>query len=79
MKENSVIKRKQENLDRLYDMIVTAYEERRFPPTVREICKALGLASTSSAYHYLRELEEKGKIILVHGVTRGIMLPPVAV
>ena len=79
MKERLTTKHKNERKNRLYEMIVTAYEERRFPPSIREICSALGLASTSSAHIYLRELEEEGKIVLVHGVNRGIMLPPVAV
>lgn len=33
--------------------------ENGYPPTVREICKAVGLASTSSVYKYLSTLEEK--------------------
>ncbi len=79
MKERPTTKHKNERKNRLYEMIVTAYEERRFPPSIREICKALGFASTSSAHRYLRELEEEGKIVLVRGINRGIMLPPVAV
>lgn len=33
-----------------------------FPPTVREICKAVGLRSTSTVHAYLSRLEEQGVI-----------------
>ncbi|PEW69051.1 LexA repressor [Bacillus cereus] len=36
--------------------------ENGFPPTVREICKATGLASSSAVHRHLTHLEEKGYI-----------------
>lgn len=36
--------------------------EDGFPPTVREICKAVGLHSTSTAHSYLARLEAQGII-----------------
>lgn len=36
--------------------------ENGYPPTVREICKATGLASSSTAHGHLIHLEEKGYI-----------------
>ncbi len=36
--------------------------ENGYPPTVREICKATGLASSSTAHGHLMHLEEKGYI-----------------
>lgn len=36
--------------------------ENGYPPTVREICKATGLASSSTAHRHLSHLEEKGFI-----------------
>lgn len=36
--------------------------ESGFPPTVREICQAVGLRSTSTVHNYLARLEEKGAI-----------------
>lgn len=36
--------------------------ENGFPPTVREICKATGLASSSTVHGHLIHLEEKGYI-----------------
>lgn len=36
--------------------------ENGFPPTVREICTATGLASSSTVHGHLMRLEEKGYI-----------------
>lgn len=36
--------------------------EHGYPPTVREIGKAVGLASSSTVHGYLSRLEEKGYI-----------------
>lgn len=33
-----------------------------YPPSVREICQAVGLRSTSSVHSHLSQLEEKGYI-----------------
>ena len=35
---------------------------RRYPPSIREICKAVGLSSTSSVHAHLNTLEDKGYI-----------------
>lgn len=35
---------------------------RGYPPSIREICKAVGLSSTSSVHAHLNTLEEKGYI-----------------
>ncbi len=45
---------------RILEVIRAAVEERGYPPTVREICDAVGLASTSSVAHQLTVLQEKG-------------------
>ena len=33
-----------------------------YPPSVREICKAVGLNSTATVHGYLEKLEQKGYI-----------------
>lgn len=45
---------------RILEVIRAAVDERGYPPTVREICDAVGLASTSSVAHQLTVLQEKG-------------------
>lgn len=46
----------------IYDFIVSFYEKNSFPPTVREICSAVGLASTSTVHAHITKLEQKGLI-----------------
>ena len=51
------------------------------PPTVREICAATGLKSTSTVHAHLRALEEAGYIEREAGLNRSISLkgaPPIA-
>lgn len=45
---------------RILDMIRTAVDTRGYPPSIREIGEAVGLASTSSVAHQLAVLQEKG-------------------
>ncbi|MFY9191011.1 MAG: transcriptional repressor LexA [Lawsonella sp.] len=47
---------------RVYDFIRDAYHLRGYPPSIREICDATGLSSTSSVSHQLNNLEELGFI-----------------
>lgn len=44
------------------------------PPTVREICRDLGIKSTSSAHRYLKSLEAKGYILMGDNTNRVIRL-----
>ena len=47
---------------RVLDVIRDALERRGYPPSMREIGKAAGLASPSSVSHQLHALEAKGYI-----------------
>jgi repressor LexA len=44
----------------ILDVIRDSVERRGYPPSIREICEAAGLASTSSVAHQLAVLERKG-------------------
>jgi repressor LexA len=44
----------------ILDVIRDSIESRGYPPSIREICDAAGLASTSSVAHQLTMLERKG-------------------
>lgn len=46
----------------IYEFIVSYYEENSIPPTVREICTAVGLSSTSTVHAHLNKLEQNGLI-----------------
>ena len=43
-----------------------------FPPSVREICEAVGLSSTASIHAHLKKLEEHGKIMRDSSKNRSI-------
>ncbi len=45
---------------RVLDYISREVSERGYPPSVREICAALGFRSSSTAHRYLAVLEEMG-------------------
>lgn len=44
----------------ILDVIRDSVNRRGYPPSIREICEAAGLASTSSVAHQLAALERKG-------------------
>ena len=47
---------------KILNAITKSVTERGYPPSVRELADAAGLASTSSVAHQLRQLELKGRI-----------------
>lgn len=48
--------------EEILSFIAKYCQERGYPPTVREIGKAVGLHSSCSVHYHLRRLEEKGLI-----------------
>ncbi len=48
---------------RILDFVNSFSLEKGFPPSVREICQAVGFKSTSTVHAYLKKLEEEGSII----------------
>ena len=46
--------------DRVYRFIMSETERNGYPPTVREICEGVGMASPASVHRYLRMLSEEG-------------------
>ena len=60
------------NEQKILDFIKKQIKESGYPPSVREICAAVGLKSTSSVHLYLSRLEEKGIITKKGLKTRAI-------
>ncbi len=56
------------------DFIAESIRERGYPPTIREIGVALGIASTNGVRYYLDRLELSGKIRRDRRTSRGIEL-----
>ncbi len=46
----------------IFDYIKDCVQERNYPPSVRDICKAVGLKSTSSVFSYINDLEKMGML-----------------
>ena len=58
--------------------VLTFLQERAqdgVPPTVREICNAAGIKSTSTVHSYLKLLTEEGYIERESGLNRSIRMP----
>ena len=48
--------------DQLFEYIKNYQEDNGFPPTIREMCKAIKVSSTSTIFYYLNKLENSNKI-----------------
>jgi len=46
----------------IYEFLKTYTENKGYPPSVREICEAVSLRSTSTVHGHLKRLEKKGMI-----------------
>ena len=56
----------------VYDYLCSTMAERAVPPSVREICAATGLRSTSTVHSHLKSLEALGYITRDAGQNRSI-------
>lgn len=59
----------------ILDYIKKVISECGYPPSVREICRAVGLKSTSSVHMYLARLAERGEISKDSLKTRALRVP----
>ena len=57
-----------------YESIMQYQRVNGYAPTIREICKMVGVASTSSVYAHLKILEEKGYIARKMDASRAIAI-----
>lgn len=58
----------------IFEFISDCLEKDGYAPTVRDICSALGIKSTSSVHDYLRRLETKGYIKKSFGKSRALSI-----
>jgi repressor LexA len=63
---------------KILDYIAATLRARGFPPSVREIARAVGLASTSAVHHHLQILEREGYLERGAAQSRAIRLTPMA-
>lgn len=58
----------------ILDFINRQVHEVGYPPSIREICTAVGLNSPSTVHTYLKKLEDKGLLVKDGSKTRAIRL-----
>ena len=56
------LEQKKDKQMEIYEFIKKKLREKGYPPSVREICLAVGLSSTSTVHGHLTRLEKKGFI-----------------
>ena len=61
--------------EKILEFLNQHIEEKGFPPTVREICAAVGLKSTATVSYHLTELKKQGRIQGDSAKRRAISLP----
>ena len=47
--------------DEIFDYIVASVRKNGYAPSIREICQALGLRSTSTVHYHLTALAKRGR------------------
>ena len=62
-------KQDQQRAEKILSFIEESVESHGYPPSVREIADAVGLASPSAVHHHLTKLEKEGR--LQKGATRS--------
>ncbi len=70
-----VTKQDQHRAERILEFIREAVAERGYPPSVREIAEAVGLASTSAVHHHLTKLEREGRLQKAATRSRALTVP----
>jgi len=68
-------KQDQQRAERILTYIRETVDERGYPPSVREIAEAVGLASTSAVHHHLTKLEKDGRLQKEATRSRALTLP----
>ena len=65
-----------ERKQKILEHIARTVDERGYPPSVREIADAVGLASTSAVHHHLIALEREGLLERSQNSSRAVRLTP---
>lgn len=71
MTKKNIIEEKINTLSFFLKQYTTVHNK---PPTIREICYHVNFNSTSTAYNYLRKLQDRGEIIIHKNESRGIII-----
>lgn len=74
MSDNTTRDRSSKSIDKVYQFVKMYIHENALSPSVRDICRGVGLKSTSSVHTYLKKLDEMGLINYRPGMRRAIIL-----
>lgn len=75
VKERMILVKKEESnakLNEILDFVKKHVDESGYPPSVREICRAVGFKSTSTVHSYLSKLDSRGFISKEPSKTRAL-------
>lgn len=61
--------------EEIYEFLTRFIRDNGYPPSVREICSAVGLSSTATAHYHLKALRDAGRIEMDDLKKRAIALP----
>ena len=67
--EHGIAKREE-----IVQFIAAYYLEHRYPPSVREVGEGVGLTSSATVWHHLRQLERDGRIQRDPKVPRSLLI-----
>ncbi len=68
-------KQDQQRAERILAYVRESITKNGYPPSVREIASAVGLASTSAVHHHLTKLQEAGRLQKQPTRSRALSLP----
>ncbi|MGB4609978.1 MAG: transcriptional repressor LexA [Saccharofermentanales bacterium] len=64
-----------ETAEKIYRFIVEYITENTYSPSVRDICRGVGVKSTSTIHNHLNRLQDDGRITYSDGKRRAIVVP----
>ncbi len=64
----------QQKLTDVFQYIKQYSDDNGFPPTVRDMCRDLGIKSTATAYDYINRLRDKGLLEKVQNKKRAVVV-----
>lgn len=64
-----------EKQQQILDYIIEHSKDKGYPPTVREICLAVGLKSPSTVHGYINRLKKRGLLEKENSKTRALRIP----